>query len=152
MTRRDFGLRNADCGMRIREKGMTRSELEKRTKAFAIAVIDFIDKLPPNKAARVIGRQLLRSGTSIGANYREANRAQSRRDFIHKIAIIEKEAAESLYWIELLDEITGGSPGVKELVYECNQLVAIFTRIGKTAKQRLSPKSEIRIPHSEIPS
>jgi four helix bundle protein len=101
----------------------------------------------------VIGNQLLRSATSIGANYREANRAQSRRDFVAKIAIVEKEAAESLYWIELLDEIIiGNTAQVKELFYECNQLVAIFTRIGKTTKQSQFPKSEIRNPKSEIPS
>ena len=80
---------------------MTRSELEKRTKDFAIAVIRFVDKVPTNKAAQLMGSQLLRSATSIGANYREANRAESRRDFIHKVAIVAKEAAESLYWIEL---------------------------------------------------
>jgi four helix bundle protein len=130
---------------------MKRTELEKRTKTFAVSVINFVDTLPANKAARMIGNQLLRSGTSIGANYREANRAQSRRDFIAKIAIVEKEAAESLYWIELLEEISGGRPEAKELVYECNQLVAIFTSIGKTAKQRLFPQSAFRIPHSEIP-
>ena len=97
--------------------------------------------------------QLLRSATSIGANYREANLAESRRDFVHKIAIVEKEAAESLYWIELFEEAMIGNPDqVKLLFHECNQLVAIFTRIGRTAKQPLPPKSEIRNPKSEISS
>jgi len=81
---------------------MTKSELEKRTRAFAISVIHFIDNLPKNKAGSIMAAQLLRSATSIGANYREANRAESRRDFVHKVALSEKEAAESLYWIELL--------------------------------------------------
>jgi four helix bundle protein len=100
-----------------------------------------------------MGTQLLRSASSIGANYREANRAESRRDFVHKIAIVEKEAAESLYWIELFEEaMMGDADKLKPLFHECNQLVAIFTRIGKTTKQTLSPKSEIRNPTSEIPS
>ena len=132
---------------------MTKSELEKRTKAFAISVIQFIDNIPQNKVGRVMSPQLLRSATSIGANYREANRAESRRDFVHKIAIVEKEAAESLYWIKLFEEAMIGNPDqVKLLFHECNQLVAIFTRIGRTAKQPLPPKSEIRNPKSEISS
>ena len=132
---------------------MTKSELEKRTKAFAISVIHFIDNLPQHRAGRVMSSQLLRSATSIGANYCEATRAESRRDFVHKIAIVEKEAAESLYWIELFEEAMIGDPGqLKPLFNECNQLVAIFTRIGRTAKQSLPPKSEIRNPNSEFPS
>ena len=130
---------------------MTRSELEKRTRAFAIAVIRFIDNLPKNKTASIIAEQLLRSATSIGANYREARRAESRRDFVHKVAIVEKEAAESLYWIELFEEaMIGNSEKIKLLFNECNQLVAIFTRIGKTAKENLARQSEIRNPKSEI--
>ena len=131
---------------------MTKSELEKRTRAFALAVIRFIDNLPRNKAGRIMSVQLLRSATSIGANYREANHAESRRDFVHKIAIVEKEAAESLYWIELFEEAMIGSPEeLKLLFHECNQLVAVFTRIGRTTKHRMSPKSEIRNPKSEFP-
>jgi four helix bundle protein len=69
-----------------------KKELETRTKRFALIVIQLVGKLPGSKASDVIGYQLLKSGTSIGANYREANRALSRDDFIHKIAICEKEA------------------------------------------------------------
>jgi four helix bundle protein len=130
---------------------MTRSELEKRTKEFAIAVIRFVDKMPPHKAARLMGTQLLRSATSIGANYREANRAESRRDFVHKVAIVAKEAAESLYWIELCQEtMIGNSEQIKALFEECNQLVAIFIRMGKTAKENLARTSAIRNPPSDI--
>ena len=130
---------------------MTRSELERRTKEFAIAVIRFVDKVPRNKAARLMGDQLLRSATSIGANYREANRAESRRDFVHKVAIVAKEAAESLYWIELFEEtMIGNSEQIKLLFNECNQLVAIFTRMGKTAKENLARQSAIRNPPSDI--
>ena len=130
---------------------MTRSELEKRTRAFAIAVIRFVDKLPENKAGRMLGMQLLRSATSIGANYREAGRAESRRDFVHKVAIVEKEAAESLYWIELFQEaLIGSADQIKLLFDECNQLVAIFTRMGQTAKRNLARTSAIRHPTSDI--
>jgi four helix bundle protein len=130
---------------------MDRSELEQRTKKFAIAVIRFVDKVPPKKAARLMGSQLLRSATSIGANYREANRAESRRDFVHKVAIVAKEAAESLYWIELFDEaMIGNREQLKLLFDECNQLVAIFTRMGKTAKENLARTSAIRNPPSDI--
>ena len=132
---------------------MNRSKLEKRTRTFAVAIIGFVDKVPKNEAAGLMVSQLLRSALSIGANYREATRAESRRDFVHKIAIVEKEAAESLYWLGLFAEaMIVSQDDIKPLAHECNQLVAIFTRIGKTAKQTASPKSDNRNPTSEIPS
>jgi four helix bundle protein len=88
-------------------------------------------------AGDVLGYQLLRSGTSIGANYREANRAESRADFIHKIAIVEKEAAETQYWIELCRETEVLNCNVlDELQRESTELLAIFTSIGKSTKVR----------------
>ena len=81
--------------------------------------------------------QLLKSGTSIGANYREANRAQSHDDFIHKIAICEKEAAETEYWLELLIESGVANPGTcDDLLREAPELLAIFVASGRTAKSR----------------
>ena len=92
-----------------------------------------------------IGYQLLKSGASIGANYREANRAESRNDFIHKIALVEKEAAETQYWLELFDEANIGDPKERHwLLQESGELLAIFTSIGKTSKARKNPKSQIR--------
>jgi four helix bundle protein len=130
---------------------VTKSELEKRTKAFALAVIRFIDNLPKNKAANLLGMQLLRSATSIRANYQEANRAEGRRDFGHKVALSEKEAVESLYWIELFDAATLGNAEDRRMLFdECNQLVAIFTRIGRTTNLNAAAKSEIRHPTSDI--
>ncbi len=76
---------------------MEKAELEQRTKRFALRVIGFVAELPKSKVNDVLGYQLLKSGTSIGANYREANRAESRNDFIHKIGVVEKEAAETQY-------------------------------------------------------
>ena len=83
---------------------MNKSDLEKRTKDFALRVIQFVSSLPTNKIADVLGYQVLKSGTAIGANYREANRAESRKDFVHKIGIVEKEASETQYWLDLLQE------------------------------------------------
>lgn len=114
-----------------------KTELELRTKRFALSVIAAVVDLPQNRLFDVLGRQLLKSGTSIGANYREASRAQSHDDFIHKIAICEKEAAETEYWIELL--IESGLRTTEQyaaLLREVRELLAIFVASGKTAKAR----------------
>jgi four helix bundle protein len=112
-------------------------ELEKRTKGFALRVVKFVSALPKSKATDVMGYQLLKSGTSIGANYREANRAESRNDFIHKIAVVEKEAAETQYWLELFEEAQIGNKEERRwLLKESGELLAIFTASGKTAKAR----------------
>jgi four helix bundle protein len=113
-----------------------KKQLETRTKQFALGVIKLVSILPRTKVGDVLGRQLLRSGTSVGANYREANRAQSREDFIHKIAICEKEAAETEYWIELLIESgIATSNMLQPLLAESRELLAIFVASGRTAKK-----------------
>ena len=88
------------------------------------------------KTSDVLGKQLLRSATSVGANYRAACRARSRADFISKIAVVEEEADECLYWLELLGE-SGlvSTPALRTLLKEADELTAIFTAAGKTAKQ-----------------
>src|SRR5258707_8188011 len=78
-----------------------KNDLETRTKRFALSIIELVGKLPHCKASDLIGYQLPKSGTSIGANYREAGRARSRDDFIHKIGICEKETSKTEYWLEL---------------------------------------------------
>ena len=111
-------------------------DLEQRTKRFAIEVIRFCAELPRTRAADVLARQLLRSSSSIGANYREANRGVSRADFVNKIGTVQKEAAETQYWIELI--IEAGVSKVKEapdLLRETSELLAIFTSIGKKLKE-----------------
>jgi len=114
-----------------------KEDLEIRTKRFALTVIALMSELPKNKAADVIGYQLLRSGTSIGANYREASRALSRDDFIHKIGICEKEAAETQYWLELLIESGLAAKDMcKTLHAEVSELLAILVASGRTAKSR----------------
>jgi four helix bundle protein len=85
----------------------------------------------------VIGYQLLKSGTSIGANYREVNRAQSHDDFVHKLGICEKEAAETEYWLELAVEANlAESSSTEKLLQEVRELLAIFVASGRTAKAR----------------
>lgn len=126
------------------DKRKKAKELEERTKDFALRVIKFVSGLPKNRVSDVIGYQLLKAGTSIGANYREANRAESRKDFIHKIGIIEKEAAETQYWLEICNDINLGNPNERAwLLREVEELIAIFSKVGKTSKlQRTqNPKS-----------
>lgn len=114
---------------------MDKRELEKRTRVFALRVVRSVSGLAKSKVTGVSGYQLLKSGTSIGANYREANRAESRNDFIHKIAIVEKEAAETQYWLELFEDAGIGEPAERHwLLQESGELLAIFTASGKTAK------------------
>jgi four helix bundle protein len=131
---------------------MDKVELERRTKEFALRIVLFVASLPKNKVADVLGYQLLKSGTSVGANYREANRAESHDDFIHKIGIVEKEASESEYWLELLQEAHLGEPKeTVRLLRECRELIAIFTAIGKTAKARRTPRARpVRNSQSDI--
>src|SRR5947207_13118941 len=112
-----------------------KKDLEKRTKTFALAIIKFTTSLPRTREADVLGRQLLRSATSIGANYREANRGVSRADFVNKIGTVQKEAAETQYWLELLIESTIAKNQARSLHQEATELLAIFTSIGKKLKE-----------------
>ncbi len=139
---------------------MDKIELKRRTQKFAIDVIKFIEQLPNSRSLNVLINQLLRSSSSVGANYRSACRGKSTADFINKIVIVEEEADESIYWLELIREsglVT--SPTLGLLEKEANELTAIFTAIGKTAKlnqqnnksKKLTfGKSEIENPKSEI--
>jgi four helix bundle protein len=111
-------------------------ELRKRTKAFAIRIVRLCRSLPNTAEARIIGNQLLRCGTSVGAKYRAVCRARSRADFISKIGIVVEEADESVFWLELLVE-SGIAPvsDVTVLIKEANELLAIFGASQLTAKQ-----------------
>jgi four helix bundle protein len=107
-------------------------DLEQRTKKFSLAVIRYASRLSRSREVDILARQLLRSATSIGANYREANRGVSRADFVNKIGIIQKEAAETQYWLELLIESgLGAIAGSNDLLQEASELLAIFTSSGK---------------------
>lgn len=114
---------------------MKEGDLLRRTKAFSVAVIRFFDELPKDEACRVIGRQLLRAGTSVSANYRAARRAKSTADFISKMGTVEEEADESALWLELLTD-AGKVPAekVKALQAEATELTAIAVASIKTAR------------------
>jgi four helix bundle protein len=122
---------------RARERQGTRTELEERTLNFSLAAIRFAAEISRTSIGDVVGRQLLKSATAIGANYREANRAEPREDFIHKTGIVEKEAAETAYWLEIcvLGKI-GSDADAKQLLAEANELLAIITTINRKAKHR----------------
>jgi len=125
---------------------MNSQELKEKSKKFALRVIKLTDSLPRTRAADVIAKQILRSSTSVGANYRSACRARSKADFISKITIVEEEADESLYWLEIIrDSGMLGQERLNDLMDEASELVAIFTSSGKTAKQN-NPNSTIRNP------
>jgi four helix bundle protein len=111
-------------------------DLRTRTKAFGLRVIKMYAKLPKGQTiAQVLGRQVLRSGTSVGANYREASRGRSKAEFISKIGDCLKEIDETEYWLELLvDSGCVSEAKMADLLDETRQLIAIFTVIDKNAK------------------
>jgi four helix bundle protein len=124
---------------------MKEPDLKLRTKRFALEIIKFVETLPKEETSRILGRQLLRSGTSVGANYRAAKRAKSNADFIHKMGTVEEEADESGYWLELLLESNKctGKPA-EPLLNEANELVAITVASINTARRSLNAKRGTR--------
>jgi len=116
-----------------------KEDLQIWTKEFALKVIRVHSALPKSTEAQVLGKQVLRSGTSVGANYREASRSRSKPEFIAKIGDCLKELDETAYWLELLAESsTVPKERVAHLRDECDQLLAIFTTISKKAKANAS--------------
>ena len=110
-------------------------DLRHRTKAFAVRVVKLVDALPATRAAGVIGQQLMRSATSVGANYRAACRGRSQAEFIAKLGIVEEEADETIYWFELLIE-TGLVPEamLKDLIREANEITAMIVSSIRTSR------------------
>ncbi len=126
---------------------MNPTELKQRTKDFGKRAIKLIESLPKNMTASVIGRQLLRSATSVGANYRAVCRAKSRADFIAKLGIVEEECDESLYWLEMLVETNQTkSVLVSNLMKEGEEILAIVVASAKTARVKNNPQSAIANP------
>lgn len=116
---------------------MDKEQLKARTRAFALRVIRLTESLPKTETARVIGRQLLRSGTSVGANHRAASRAKSTPDFIHKMGTVEEEADECLYWMELLIEAELVERAkLAPLMKEADELLAITVSAIRTARAK----------------
>jgi len=120
---------------------MEQKDLKKRTKAFALRVIRLVESLPKVPTAAVLGRQLLRSGTSVGANYRAACRAKSPADFISKMGTVEEETDESLFWMEMLIEARIVESGkLESLMKEADEILAITVSSIKTARKNRKPK------------
>jgi four helix bundle protein len=118
---------------------MRNQELSDRTKRFALRIIRLFVALPKTDLARILGKQLLRSGTSIGANYREACRARSDAELIAKLGIVEQELDETMYWLELLAESdTVSAARLVELKQESEELMKIIVTFIKTIKSRKS--------------
>lgn len=111
-------------------------ELRNRTKRLALRIIRLFQHLPHSGEAQVTGKQLLRTGTSVGANYRAAGRARSKAEFVSKMGIVVEEADETIFWLECLIESGIVKPELlKELLVEANELVAIFAASQRTARQ-----------------
>jgi four helix bundle protein len=107
-------------------------ELEKRTRKFAIKIIKLSSSLPNTIESKVVRNQITKAGTSVGANYREANRSRSKADFRSRIKICESEASETQYWLEVIVEVGWLTyEQIKSDYEECSELLAIFTSIGK---------------------
>ena len=115
---------------------MTPKELKDRTKRFAVAIIQLSRELPRTIAGRTVGHQMIRSGTSVGANYRASCRARSRAEWVAKLGVVEEEADETLFWLEVAVEaklISGDR--AQQLLKEADELTAIFVSSLKTAKR-----------------
>lgn len=116
---------------------MKERDLSKRTKSFALNIMALVEEVPRSYAGRAISSQIIRSATSVGANYRSACKARSDADFISKIGIVEEEADETLWWLELLQEgLLLPADRVEALLQEARELTAIFTAAGRTAKTK----------------
>ncbi len=122
---------------------MDKETMKQRTKQFALRNIRLIQTLPPGQVSDVLSKQLLRSSTSVGANYRAACRAKSTADFIYKLSIVEEEADESAYWLELLVESGLVKASLlEELMQEADELVAITVATIRSTKQK-EPKQSL---------
>jgi four helix bundle protein len=126
---------------------MTERELLERTKQFALRIFKLVDVLPRTIQGRAVAAQLIRSGTSVAANYRAACRARSKPEFVAKLGVVEEEADESAFWLELIIETDLLSAAkVKPLLVEAGEIVAIMASSKKTAA-----KSQIANRQSQIP-
>ena len=130
---------------------MNEKEFKNRTKQIALRVIRLVESLPNTNSAQIIGKQLLRSATSVGANYRAACRGKSKADVLHKLSIVEEEADESLYWLELLAEANIVSERkLSALMHEINEIVAMIVSSIKTLRSKKIDQSKIQNLKSKI--
>ena len=119
---------------------MDKDAMRRRTMQFGLDVIRLVESLPDGRTTSVLGRQLLRSGTSVGANYRAACRAKSSADFISKMGTVEEESDEAVYWLEMLTEARVADPvNTKALIREGNEILAITVASIKTVRRNRNP-------------
>jgi len=133
---------------------MSNENLKERTKQFALAIMRLVEGLPPSRICQLLGGQLVRASSSVGANYRAACRAKSPADFISKLGTVEEEADESAYWLELLRDAGKLKPvEAAPLIQEASELVAIMVASINTArkgKREPTGASSFRTPHSAV--
>ena len=134
-------MRNSEFGLR------NEPDLKKRTKAFALRILKLVDALPKTTVGRALASQIVRSGTSIAANYGAACRAKSTADFIAKMGIVQEEADAMLFWLESDLVLATKLTAIKQ---EADELIAITVASIKTARRNRASNSAIRIPHSEF--
>lgn len=124
---------------------MNSEEMKRRTKHFALAVIKAVDELPPSVITSIMGRQLIKCSTSVGANYRAACRAKSRSDFISKMGIVEEECDESLYWMEMLRDSKKVLPDFfRNEMKEGSEILSIVVSSIKTARSNKLSRTQTR--------
>ena len=123
---------------------MNENEMKARTKAFAIRILNLVEALPETRSGRIVANQLGRSGTSVGANYRAVSRAKSTADMVAKLAIVEEEADESAFWLEVIPD-AGLLPAAKtsSLWKEADELTAIMVASRRTLLSSVNRKSKI---------
>ena len=116
---------------------MDQTEMKRRTKEFAKEIIRLCRKLPNNREGRLIGDQIFRSGTSVAANYRSACRGRSKAEFISKLSIVEEEADETLFWLEVIEEVEiFDRDSISPLMRECHEILSIVVSSINTARKR----------------
>ena len=116
---------------------MNEEQMKKRTKEFAKEIIKLCRKLPNNREGRLIGAQIFRSGTSVASNYRAACRARSKAEFISKLSVVEEEADETLFWLDLIDEMgIFDSALLDSLKKENDEIIAIIVASIKTTRKK----------------
>jgi four helix bundle protein len=118
---------------------MDANQLKNRTKAFSIVILDLVDKLPNTISGRAVANQIVRSGTSVAANYRAVCRARSDKEFVAKMGVVIEEADETLFWLEIIQVKNWiGHDVLLSIINEANELTSIFVSSAKTVKKRLS--------------
>jgi four helix bundle protein len=128
------------------KESMNETEFKRRTMDVALRIVKLVETLPATRSSEVLGKQLLRSGTSVGANYRAACRAKSSADLIHKLSIVEEEADESLYWLELLVHCGAISEKkISKLYADINEITAMTVSSIKTLRAKRSEEQESKI-------